>query len=535
MVERPGRRPQAFTDGGDRHRGRPMLGGDRQCRAEKVRVAEFGMAHICRIYILDICVNIGHAITAPIGGFATCLRSRRTRRRSIDCLLWRAKPSGPCGIAGCATRAEEGGRPCTRRSVIRRCGRQRRMDPPVPEPARRAQGCGNPPRSGGHARLSGQRRGCLCRAGRPSVAKRRQSGDAQPLAVQRPCTVSGRICRDEHDRGQCRGGPDRDPRTQRRRGRAVRLRAHLDRTSSGRVAFQCPTEAESGCMGTDRPHLRQIGYSATLRCARWRSISMPMRYCDGVWYVAALLALTGKSAACRNRLQLARQVAADNRRPGVRVGRRGAILARLGPRFVIRGIDADAVRTPARRTGAAIGGAPPRRHGDRATRGRGGSRGSISVGQCRGPARGGAARLHDPARAWRRRRQFPRRGRHHRGDGARLRRHRPHRGRDQHGRDLGGDAVWQRGAEAACRAAGAGRRQAGDLHHRARRRFRRHRHDDARRSAQRLLAAERAQALDHRRRRVEAASDLRPRVRRDADARAASAGSSRCATRRRGW
>ena len=78
-------------------------------------------------------------------------------------------------------------------------------------------------------------------------------------------------------------------------------------------------------------------------------------------------------------------------------------------------------------------------------------------------------------------------------------------------------AVMQYGSEAQKRLAaraGAGRRQAGDLHHRAGRRIRRHRHDHARRSAERLLRDQRAQALDHRRRRVEAAPDLRPRVRR---------------------
>ena len=59
-----------------------------------------------------------------------------------------------------------------------------------------------------------------------------------------------------------------------------------------------------------------------------------------------------------------------------------------------------------------------------------------------------------------------------------------------------------------------GGRQAGDLHHRAGRRLRRHRHDHARRQARRRLRDQRQEALDHRRRRIEAASDLRARVRR---------------------
>ena len=65
----------------------------------------------------------------------------------------------------------------------------------------------------------------------------------------------------------------------------------------------------------------------------------------------------------------------------------------------------------------------------------------------------------------------PRRGAGHRGDGEVLHRHGAHRGRDQHGRDLDRDGLWQRRAEEARRIARALRRQARDLHHRARRGF----------------------------------------------------------------
>ena len=63
---------------------------------------------------------------------------------------------------------------------------------------------------------------------------------------------------------------------------------------------------------------------------------------------------------------------------------------------------------------------------------------------------------------------LPRRGAGHRGDGEVLHRHGAHRGRDQHGRGLDRDGLWQRRAEEARRIAGALRRQARDLHHRAR-------------------------------------------------------------------
>ena len=61
---------------------------------------------------------------------------------------------------------------------------------------------------------------------------------------------------------------------------------------------------------------------------------------------------------------------------------------------------------------------------------------------------------------------------------------------------------------------GAGRRQASHLHHRAGGRQRRARHDHARRQTRRRLCHQRQEALDHRRRRIQAASDLRARVRR---------------------
>ena len=166
-------------------------------------------------------------------------------------------------------------------------------------------------------------------------------------------------------------------------------------------------------------------------------------------------------------------------------------------------------------TASASRGSAPGRNGDRPARRRGRSFRSLSLGQRGGPARCRPDGLHDPAGLRRQRRQLPRRRDRHRGDGARLRRDRPHRGRGQHGRDLCGDALRQRGAAPTGRRVGAGRRQAGDLHHRAGGRLRRHRDDHAGRPPLRPLRDQRSETLDHRRRRLPPAPDLRPRVRRE--------------------
>ena len=129
--------------------------------------------------------------------------------------------------------------------------------------------------------------------------------------------------------------------------------------------------------------------------------------------------------------------------------------------------------------------------------------------------------------------ELSRRGAGHRGDGEMLRHHRPHRRRGQHGRDRRDHDIRQRGAEAARGRPRAVRRQAGDLHHRAGGRQRRERNDDPRRSARQRLCHQRQEALDHRRRRLAPAPGLRPRVRRDAARKRASAASSRSATKLR--
>src|SRR3984893_3968213 len=67
--------------------------------------------------------------------------------------------------------------------------------------------------------------------------------------------------------------------------------------------------------------------------------------------------------------------------------------------------------------------------------------------------------LHDPQAIWRRWRQLPGCEPDRRRDGARLRRHRPHRGRGQYGRYLGRHALRQREAKEACRRARPRRRQ----------------------------------------------------------------------------
>ena len=86
---------------------------------------------------------------------------------------------------------------------------------------------------------------------------------------------------------------------------------------------------------------------------------------------------------------------------------------------------------------------------------------------------------------------LPRRRAGDRGDGQVLHRHCAHRGRDQYGRDIDGDGLWQRGAEKACRPAGPGGRQARDLHHRTGGRLRHDRHDDPRRQTRRRLCHQR--------------------------------------------
>src|ERR1700730_14385356 len=57
MVERPRRRPQACCDRRDRYGGRPLCGSDGLRCAEKVHLAEFGMAHTSRVIVLEYGVN----------------------------------------------------------------------------------------------------------------------------------------------------------------------------------------------------------------------------------------------------------------------------------------------------------------------------------------------------------------------------------------------------------------------------------------------------------------------------------------------
>ena len=145
---------------------------------------------------------------------------------------------------------------------------------------------------------------------------------------------------------------------------------------------------------------------------------------------------------------------------------------------------------------------PSARHGGhRSAGGRGRPDRGVPVGQREGAA-GGRLHGHDGAdRARRSRPLVPRCGAGGRGDGQGLRRHRPHRGRGQHGRDLRRHGLRHRGAADAGGRLRARWRQAGDLHHRARSRQRRIGDDHPGRPARRPLRAQRHEALDHRRRR----------------------------------
>src|ERR1035437_281294 len=105
---------------------------------------------------------------------------------------------------------------------------------------------------------------------------------------------------------------------------------------------------------------------------------------------------------------------------------------------------------------------------------------TIPVGHREGAGRGRVPRNDHAESAWRPEPLVPRRRAGDRGNGKILHAHRAHRGRDQYGRNLNGDGLWQRSAEKARGAAGAGGRQARHLHHRAGRRQRRARHDHAR-------------------------------------------------------
>ena len=58
VIERTGRRSQAFADGRNGHSGHAALGDDRQGRSEEILLAVFGMTHVSRIRVLDAGVNI---------------------------------------------------------------------------------------------------------------------------------------------------------------------------------------------------------------------------------------------------------------------------------------------------------------------------------------------------------------------------------------------------------------------------------------------------------------------------------------------
>ena len=187
------------------------------------------------------------------------------------------------------------------------------------------------------------------------------------------------------------------------------------------------------------------------------------------------------------------------------------------------------------RPGEAAG--PRPRAGGRArrqARRRGRSHRAVSLGQCRA-AEGRQADRHDhPAAVWRPGQGLARRRAGHRGAVGGLRRHRPHRRRDQHGRDQRGDGLRLGRAEEDGGRHGAGGRQARHLHHRARGGLGRQRHDHARRQEGQPLRRQRPQALDHRRRRLAPAPDLRQGLSTRRATRKASAASSPSATRPRG-
>ncbi len=139
---------------------------------------------------------------------------------------------------------------------------------------------------------------------------------------------------------------------------------------------------------------------------------------------------------------------------------------------------------------------------------------AVPMGQRQGVERGRFLRDDHSEAIWRPRPRLSRsRSRCRRGL-ASLRRQRADRGRGQHGRHLRRHALRQRGAEEARGRAGALRRQARHLHHRARRGIGRQRDDHARRPQGQRLRHQRRKALDHRRRGIAAASGVRPRVRR---------------------
>ena len=148
-------------------------------------------------------------------------------------------------------------------------------------------------------------------------------------------------------------------------------------------------------------------------------------------------------------------------------------------------------------------------------RGRGRSHRAVSLGQRRAPEGRQAARHDHPAAVWRPGQELARRRARHRGAVRGLLGHRPHRRRDQHGRDQRGHGLRLGRAEEARGRHGARRRQARHLHHRARGRLRRQRHDHARRQEGQPLRRQRPQALDHRRRRLAPAPDLRQGLRRE--------------------
>ena len=79
MVERPRRRLETRADRRNRDGRRPLSGGNGQGCGEKVRLPEFGMAHQCRIRVLDHVIN--NQLQCPGRSCVTASLRRTARAR----------------------------------------------------------------------------------------------------------------------------------------------------------------------------------------------------------------------------------------------------------------------------------------------------------------------------------------------------------------------------------------------------------------------------------------------------------------------